>query len=120
VKSRERSLPGPFEDLNNLVDDWSLATQQLRNDKRVASSMADLRSFYDRMTPRIKEIAAYLDEYPIDALPRSAVDILFLGLMLMEIAPAVEVMKTPDVVSDYPRGRLIIHPQQDQFKVAAA
>lgn len=120
MSETEKEFPVEFDDLLDLVDDWALPSQQVRNDKRVSCSIQELQAFYDRMLPRIKEISAYLDRYPIGAMPPAAVTLLFLGMMLMEIAPAVEVMKTPDVISDYPRERLIIHPQKDQFKVAAA
>jgi hypothetical protein len=115
----EKRFPVEFDNLLDLVDDWALPSQQARNDKRVSSTMHELQAFYDRMLPQIKEISAYLDRYSLDVMPPPAVTLLFLGMMLMEIAPAVEIMKTPDVISDYPRARLIIHPQKDQFKMAA-
>ena len=112
------SLPVQFHDLERFVGAWALATQQQRNDKRVASSMEELQEFYDTLLARIKDIATYLDQFPIAALPAEAVNLLYLGQMLMEIAPAVEVMKSPDIPSAYARERLIIHPQIEQFKKA--
>jgi hypothetical protein len=112
------SLPADFQELERFVGAWALATQQQRNDKRVASTMGELQEFYDALLERIKDIAAYLDQFPISSLPVDAVHLLYMGQMLMEIAPAVEVMKSPDIPSAYARERLIIHPQTEQFKKA--
>ena len=113
------SLPAGFEDLEGYVAEWALATQQERNDQRCRCTFKQLEDFYAVMIGRIREIAKHLDGFPINALPQDSVRLMFLGQMLMEIAPAVEVMKTVDVPADYPRERLIIHLQTQQYALAS-
>jgi hypothetical protein len=113
-------LPEGFEDLSNYVETgWALETQQERNDKRCLASMAELNAFYATMIARIEAIATHLNRYPLEAIPLQAARLLQLGQMLMEIAPAVEVMKNPDIPTDFPRERLIIHPQNRNYKIAS-
>ncbi|WP_064745126.1 ABC transporter ATP-binding protein [Pseudonocardia acaciae] len=103
------SLPPGFADLEEYAEDWALPTQRMRNDKRTSSTIEELDAFYNVVLPRVQAIAAYVDRYPLSAMPAHAVRLLDLARMLMEIAPAVEVMRSPDVVCDYPRERLVIH-----------
>ena len=113
-------LPDGFEDLSYFVEEgWALGTQQERNDKRCGSSMGELNAFYDALIGRVQGIADYLNQYPLEAIPPQAARLLQLGLMLMEIAPAVEVMKSPDIPTDFARGRLIIHPQQRNYEISS-
>ncbi|WP_051897839.1 hypothetical protein [Sciscionella sediminilitoris] len=111
-------LPPEFADLEPYLADWSLPTQRLRNDKRVASTIEELDGFYNLMLPRVPEIADYVDLFPLHAMPAAAVRLLDLARMLMEIAPAVEVMRSPDVVSEFPRDRLVIHETACQYGIA--
>ena len=111
-------LPALFSELQVYVDDgWALATQQERNDKRCSSSMDELNSFYTALIARIEEIAAYLNQYSLECIPQDAARLLQLGQMLMEVAPAVEVMKSPDIPTDFERSRLIIHAQKQNYIV---
>ncbi|MBB5686343.1 hypothetical protein [Sphingobium boeckii] len=113
-------LPDLFASLELYVDGgWSVATQQERNDKRCGSTLDELNAFYCAMMPHIAAVADYLNHYPLEAIPPQAARLLQLGLMLMEIAPAVEVMKSPDIPTDFARERLIIHPQIQNYKVSS-
>lgn len=116
--SEQKLLPQGFEDLESYVAEWALRTQQERNDKRCSCTFEQLQAFYSVLIKRVRAIATHIDQFPIDAMPPDAVRLMFLGQMLMEIAPAVEVMKTVDVPADYPRERLIIHPQTEQYRPA--
>lgn len=114
---RER-VPAEFNDLEPLLDEWALPTQQARNDKRTASTIEQLDDFYNAVLPRVHAIAEYIDRFPISAMPATAVRLLDLARMLMEVAPAVEVMRSPDVVCHYARERLIIHDSPAGYTLA--
>jgi hypothetical protein len=106
-------LPKEFADLELLLDKgWALPTQQLRKDKRCESSIEELNSFYATIMARIEEIASCFNQFPLSA----STERVAAGLMLMEIAPAVEVMKSPDIPTDFARERLI-RPQTQYHQV---
>jgi len=113
-------FPIQFADLEPLVADWAWPTQQLRNDKRAVTPLEELDAFYNTMLPRVREIAGYIDRYPLDAMPAHAIRLLDLCRMLMEIAPSVEVMRSSDVPCDFPRERIRIHQVAPQYKAAPA
>ena len=66
-----QTLPAEFADLEPFVG-WALATEHARTGKRLASSMEDIRAFYDRMSARLEAVMAYLNALPLDALPPEA------------------------------------------------
>lgn len=113
-------FPAQFADLEPLVMDWAWPTQQLRNDKRATTPLEELDAFYNTMLPRVCEIAAYIDGYPLDAMPDHVIKLLDLCRMLMEIAPSVEVMRSSDVPCDFPRERIRIHQVAPQYTAAPA
>ena len=63
------SLPKSFETLETLVPQWALATQNERQKKRITSSTGELRAFYDAILPRLEEILAHVDKFPLNELP---------------------------------------------------
>ena len=44
-------LPDEFKDLNSFTSGWALSTEEERNKKRLASSMQEIRAFYDAVCP---------------------------------------------------------------------
>lgn len=114
----ENPLPAGFEDLAKYYPDWYHATERDRNRKRVNSSMAELKDYYDAFMPRIKEIAAYLDKFPIDAMPPREGNLLRLAMMAMEVAPAIEYLNVPDVPNAFPHERFDILPLPPRYRVA--
>ncbi len=87
------SLPTKFQDLEPFVEKWSFDTENKRTTKRWAATADDFQKFYDAMVPRIEEILAYLDGYPIDDLPDEVLPLFHLSLALAEVAPHVEFYK---------------------------
>ena len=89
----EALLPEPFEDLASWLD-WALEGERARTAKKVASSMAEIRAFYDAMMPRLDEIIAYLDGVPGgDERPAPAQRLYLLALSLVEISNLVELYR---------------------------
>ncbi len=99
-------LPAQFRDLEPWMA-WSLATEQERNRKRLASTMQDIKAFYDAMLARMAEVLPYLDQFPVEALPEDATCLFYLTLSLAEVAPAVEQFGQPGVVDGYDAKRFI-------------
>jgi hypothetical protein len=102
----ERQLPEPFADLEPFLG-WSLPTEKERQQKRVSSSMGAIQTFYDAILPRMNDIIAYLDQFPLDAIPADAQRLLNLTFSLAEIAPAVEQFKQPSVADGYDATRFV-------------
>jgi len=91
-------LPEQFKDLEHLVAEWSIADGHQRYLKRVNSSMAELKAFYDEMFPRGKDAIAYVDQFDYgQALPADAENLLNLVYSLITVALAVEVWRQPRV-----------------------
>jgi hypothetical protein len=83
------NLPAEFEDLQPFID-WALPTWTERSRKRLDTSMADIREFYDAMIPRLKDVVAYLNQFPLDGMPAGAKALFYMTLSLNKIALAVE------------------------------
>ncbi len=99
-------LPAEFADLEPYLD-WALATERERTAKRLSSSMDDIKAFYETMSPRLEAVAAYLNGFPLDALPPEAERLLHLSLSLMEVANAVEMFHAPGVVNGFDVARFM-------------
>jgi hypothetical protein len=85
----DRSLPEPFRDLEPFTD-WSLERERQRTEKREASTMEQIRAFYDAVFPRMDAIAAHLDAHPFDALPEKERRLFLLALSIVEVSNLVE------------------------------
>lgn len=103
----KRLLPESFADLEDFAGLWALATETERSRKRQASTMEEIRAFYDAMLPRMEGILSYLNKLPLHEMPEEDQRLLHLTLSLAEIAPAVELFKQPSVVDGYDISRLI-------------
>jgi hypothetical protein len=90
------SLPSDFFDLEPFAE-WSLATEQERYAKRLASSMEELERFYDAAFPRLPDALAYLDQFEYPALPDDAKNLLNLIYSLVNASFPVEVWRQPRV-----------------------
>ena len=89
-------LPAEFADLEP-YSEWCLEFERERYAKRLASTMADLQSFYDAAFPRLDAAIEYLDRYPLDALPEDATRLLWLCYSLVNVSFPVEVWRQPRV-----------------------
>ncbi len=93
----EAALPEAFKDLAPWLD-WALEPERARTAKKVASSMEELRAFYDAVMPRMEEIIAYLDSVPSDDRSAPAHRLYLLTLSLVEVANLVELYKRREVI----------------------
>lgn len=91
-------LPKPFGDLEPFAG-WALGSEREREERRLASTIEELRAFYDAVTPRIAAIVSYLNGFALDEMPAPARTLLDLALSWTEIASAVEIYGQPRVIN---------------------
>src|SRR5450830_948697 len=89
-------LPPQFAHLTPFIH-WSLATETERNRLRNSSEMRDIIAFKDAMLADVDVIVAWLNNYPLDAMPPDAQALMCMLLSLAEVAPAVEAYHQPGV-----------------------
>jgi hypothetical protein len=90
-------LPEEFTDLEQFAEKWCLATEPQRNAVRLASSMDEMRAFYDVMTPRLPAVMAYCDQFPLEAMPEEVLNLMWLVYSLINVSFPVEVWEQPRV-----------------------
>jgi hypothetical protein len=90
------ALPAEFADLDPYLE-WDLATEPERYAKRLASTMAEMQAFYDVAFPRMEELIAYCDKFPLDDLPTDARTLMHLMQSLIMVSFPVEAWKQPRV-----------------------
>ncbi len=101
-------LPEGFAPLETWAADWAQATHNDRWDKRLRSTAAELRAFYDAILPWLERILAHADQYPLGELPPDAARLFDLALMHAEIAPNVELYRCdPHVPHSFEERRFI-------------
>ena len=76
--------------------------------RRIGASMAELTDYYSTLLPRMEAIAAHLDQWDLPDLPDEEKPLLYLGMMYMEAAVAVELFKDPDVPEASPAEKLTV------------
>lgn len=102
----ERQLPEAFQDLAPYLA-WALPTERERSAKRQASTMTEIRAFYDAMLARMEEVLSYLSQFPTENVPADVQRLFYLTLSLAEIAPAVENFGQPSVIDGYEAARFM-------------
>ncbi|MBV9319520.1 MAG: hypothetical protein JOZ23_12005 [Mycobacterium sp.] len=89
-------LPAEFADLEPYLD-WDLATEPERYAKRLASSMTEMQAFYDAAFPRMEDVIAYCDRFPLDELPEDARTLMHMMQSLINVSFPIEAWKQPRV-----------------------
>ena len=110
-------LPAEFSDLERFAENWALDTERERNAFRVQQSIESLDDYYQTVFPRMDALCNYIDQYSLDAMPPDAARLLRLGQMLMEVVPAAEVYRQPDVPNAFEFERFNIISPDDPVKV---
>lgn len=83
------TLPPSFSELSPYLD-WALPTADERQVKRLRSTSAELKQFYDAVLPRLEDILAEVDRFPLGGLPESHQALFNIALSLAEVAPHIE------------------------------
>lgn len=101
------TLPEQFKDLQRLAD-WGLPTESERHARRLASRFDELRDYYNTLLPRLETVVNHLNGFPLDKMPEPEKRLLYMGLMFIEAAVAVEMFKDPDIPGGLPAEQLEI------------
>ena len=88
-------LPSAFAELEPFARIWCLATEAQRWDKRMSSTMAEMREFYDAFFPRLEDAIEYCDKFSLDEMPEDALHLLHLIYSMVMVAMAVEIFGQP-------------------------
>lgn len=91
----EALLPSAFAELEHFAQIWCLPTEAERWNQRMASSLVEMREFYDAFFPRLEEAIDYCDKFPLDDVPEDATHLLHLIYSLVMVAMAVEIFGQP-------------------------
>lgn len=91
-------LPSAFAELERFAETWCLPTETERFDQRLASTIGELRQFYDAFFPRLEDAIEHCDKFALDELPEDALNLLHLIYSLVMVAMAVEIMGQPTPV----------------------
>lgn len=83
-------LPPQFKELEPFVARWGLETEAERLKTLVASSIPELRTFYDAIFPRAEEIKSYLGPLDLTALTAEQKNLFFLIMTFIEVAHPIE------------------------------
>ena len=105
-------LPKDFADLEPVASrGWAIPTERERNIKRCGSTLEELQEVYDAILPRIDDMLAYLNGFPLDDMPEDAKRLLHLTFALAEINVAVERFHQVTVPNGFASERLTpVHP----------
>jgi hypothetical protein len=87
----DAKLPPEFADLELWAGEWILPTLEDRLQRRLATPMDELHAFYDAVFPRAEDAMSYLDQFAIDALPETAVNLMHLLYALSVVSVATDV-----------------------------
>jgi hypothetical protein len=93
----DRMLPAQFADLEPFAPRWCLGSERERFAERMASTMAEIQTFYDAITPRAEEAIAYCDQFPLDELPEDVLNLMHLLYSMIMVSYPVECWGQPQV-----------------------
>jgi hypothetical protein len=74
-----------FKALEPFIAIWGLPTLEQRRERRINSTLDELRQFHDAVIPRLEEIVAFLNQFPVDRIPEAHKTLSYMTLALCEI-----------------------------------
>lgn len=99
-------LPAEFQDLERFKQ-WVLPTERERHAQRYAASMDEIRDLYGALKPRMDQVVAYLNKFPLDDMPEDATHLMWLGLSLMEVSNAIEMFGRQRAVEGFDAAQMV-------------
>lgn len=95
----EPFLPPEFADLEPWARVWAIESMNGRYAKRHASTMAEMRAFYEAVVPRGPAVIDHLERFPLDDMPEPELRLLWMMASLSTISFCVDVFKQPKIPS---------------------
>lgn len=102
------SLPEQFSALEKFCPRWVLHTENERYIERIRAPYDDLVELYEEMSPCLSEIIEHLNKFPLEEMPESEANLMYLTFSLMEASHAVELWKQSDLPEAFDPERLVI------------
>ncbi len=99
-------LPAGFDDLEPYAERWAKATFAMRYQVRITSTMDEIESFYRAVMAAMDRCAAHLGSVAPSDLSERSRRLLYLTYAAMNVSPAVELYKQPDVWLGFEAHRL--------------
>ena len=93
--SADTSLPTGYQSLEPFVNYWVRDSNDERRAARSTAQMEDIRAFYDEVVARAPDAIAYLEKFPLDAMPEPETRLFKLLLAMNHAAIAVEMHGAP-------------------------
>ncbi len=93
--SKSNKLPAGFECLERFVGGWAVFDSMKRWEKRLASTMPEVREFYDVMLPVAEDAMKLLAKKNVEDLTEAERNLYGLSLSFMTVSPAVEIYGSP-------------------------
>lgn len=90
------TFPAEFSEFEPFAD-WVHDTWRARYDRRLSSSIDEMQALYDTMMPRLAEVLAHCNRYPLDDLPEQVRNLVLLTLALGEASFPVDAWRQPRV-----------------------
>ncbi|MFG1478794.1 hypothetical protein V5F53_08995 [Xanthobacter sp. V4C-4] len=101
------TLPADFQVLAPFAA-WALSTQDARQHKRITSTKAELKAFYDAVLPELPRILSYVDQFPLGQVAPEAKPVFWMALSMAEVAPHVELYRgDPQVPHAFDEARFV-------------
>ena len=89
-------LPESFKELEPFTH-WALKTETERKDQRVGSKIEDINAFVEAILPRMDDIFAHLQDFPLDDMPESERALQLMTLSLAEVSTSYELYFQPTI-----------------------
>ena len=94
-------LPEQFAQFQTLAEEWCRPSQMERLDKRLESTIDEIRVFYDAATSHLQEIMAYLEKVELADMSSEDEALLQFSFAIAMITPAIELFDQPAVVCGF-------------------
>jgi hypothetical protein len=110
------TLPAAFAGLEAFVPEWALASERERYLKLHATTLPQLKAFYDAMLPRMDEVMAFLKTQPLEGMAPEAENLYRLAMTFAETAHPLDLgWKDVDFPSAFPWDRMEFRSVSTQF-----
>ena len=93
---QQRDVPERFAALRPFIADWALGSEEDRYRKLHASTITQLRTFYDVVMAQLPEMLEYLKKCPLNGMPPDAQTLFDLAMTFAETAHPID-LKWKDV-----------------------
>lgn len=74
-----------FSALQRYVATWALPTMQERRNRRLMSTLDELKEFHAAMLPHLEPIIEFLNQFPVDDIPQEHRPLAWLTLAMCEV-----------------------------------